>query len=116
MKTRDEHWQALSDHEFDLLIVGGGINGCGAARDADALRPLWDGASRVVFNGDVAEVHHPEHWAAAARELLVHTVAEGVELYVAAASSEIQAAAEASGTWSALLAAGARPLPAGQLR
>jgi homoaconitate hydratase len=54
-----------------------------------------------------------EDLEAAAEVLEGRTVAEGVELYVAAASSEIQAAAEASGTWSALLAAGARPLPAG---
>ncbi len=38
-------------------------------------------------------------------------VAEGVELYVAAASAEIQADAEASGAWSTLLEAGAIPLP-----
>ncbi len=50
---------------------------------------------------------------AAAGVLEGRAVADGVELYVAAASSEIQAAAEASGTWSTLLAAGARPLPAG---
>jgi homoaconitate hydratase len=40
-------------------------------------------------------------------------VAEGVEFYVAAASREVQEAAEASGAWTALLDAGARPLPPG---
>lgn len=40
-------------------------------------------------------------------------VAEGVELYVAAASAEVQAAAEAADAWQVLLDAGARPLPAG---
>ncbi len=40
-------------------------------------------------------------------------VADGVELYVAAASAEIQADAEAKGTWQDLLEAGARPLPPG---
>ncbi|MCL7964893.1 MAG: homoaconitase [marine benthic group bacterium] len=50
---------------------------------------------------------------AAAGVLEGRAVAEGVELYVAAASAEIQASAEASGTWGTLLAAGARPLPAG---
>ena len=40
-------------------------------------------------------------------------VAEGVELYVAAASAEIQAEAEAKGVWQALIDAGARPLPPG---
>ncbi len=40
-------------------------------------------------------------------------VAEGVELYMAAASAEVQAAAEANGSWQDLLDAGARPLPPG---
>jgi homoaconitate hydratase len=40
-------------------------------------------------------------------------VADGVELYMAAASREIQDRAEASGVWRDLLAAGAIPLPPG---
>ncbi|MFW6206197.1 MAG: aconitase family protein, partial [Gemmatimonadota bacterium] len=40
-------------------------------------------------------------------------VAEGVELYVAAASREIQEKAEANGAWGDLLDAGATPLPPG---
>ena len=40
-------------------------------------------------------------------------VAPGVELYLAAASAETQAKAEASGDWGALLEAGAIPLPPG---
>ncbi len=51
--------------------------------------------------------------AAAAEVLEGKKVAEGVELYVAAASAEIQAEAEAQGIWEALLNAGARPLPPG---
>ena len=34
MKSRADQFAQLSDGEFDLLIIGGGINGCGAARDA----------------------------------------------------------------------------------
>jgi predicted phosphodiesterase len=41
-----------------------------AARSADALRPLWDGVDHLVINGDVAEVHHPNHWTTAARQTL----------------------------------------------
>lgn len=41
-----------------------------AARSADALRPLWDGAAHLIVNGDVAEVHHPRHWTVAARATL----------------------------------------------
>ena len=40
-------------------------------------------------------------------------VADGVEMYVAAASAEIQEGAEESGAWRTLLDAGARPLPPG---
>jgi homoaconitate hydratase len=40
-------------------------------------------------------------------------VAPGVQLHVAAASAEIQEEAERDGTWGALLAAGATPLPPG---
>jgi len=50
---------------------------------------------------------------AAARVIKGQQVHEGVELYVAAASKEIQEAAEKSGAWSALLDAGAHPLPPG---
>jgi len=40
-------------------------------------------------------------------------VADGVELYLAAASAEVQTAAEANGAWGVLLEAGARALPPG---
>jgi homoaconitate hydratase len=40
-------------------------------------------------------------------------IADGVEFYVAAASSEVQSQAEATGAWGALVEAGARTLPAG---
>lgn len=51
--------------------------------------------------------------AAAARVLRGRRVAPGVELYVAAASREVQATAEARGDWQVLLDAGATPLPSG---
>ena len=40
-------------------------------------------------------------------------VAKGVEFYVAAASSVVQRESEENGDWGALIAAGAKPLPAG---
>ena len=42
----------------------------GAAVSVAALRPLWKDASNLIINGDVAEVHHPQHWAQAATQLL----------------------------------------------
>ncbi len=49
----------------------------------------------------------------AAAVLVGHKVADDVELYIAAASAEVQADAEADGAWRDLLRAGARPLPPG---
>jgi len=54
-----------------------------------------------------------EDLEAAARVLRGRRVAAGVEMYVAAASREVQEQAERSGAWGVLLDAGARPLPAG---
>ena len=51
--------------------------------------------------------------AQAADVLRGKRVAPGVEFYIAAASSEVQAQSEARGDWQALLNAGAKPLPAG---
>ena len=51
--------------------------------------------------------------ADAAEVLDGRSVADGVSLYVAAASDEVQRESEARGDWSKLLAAGARPLPPG---
>ncbi|HVP39842.1 MAG TPA: homoaconitase [Candidatus Saccharimonadales bacterium] len=50
---------------------------------------------------------------AAARVVRGRRVADGVQFYVAAASAEVQAAAERSGAWKTLLEAGAKPLTAG---
>ncbi|KAI9512968.1 hypothetical protein F5148DRAFT_1273385 [Russula earlei] len=51
--------------------------------------------------------------AAAAAVVRGRRVAPGVEFYVAAASSAVQRSAERAGDWQALVAAGARVLPAG---
>ncbi|HEX6560109.1 MAG TPA: aconitase family protein, partial [Longimicrobiales bacterium] len=50
---------------------------------------------------------------AAANALQGRHVADGVKLYVAAASAEVQKRVNASGTWQRLLQAGAIPLPSG---
>ncbi len=54
-----------------------------------------------------------EDLAAAAGVLKGRTVAPGVELYLAAASAEVQAKAERDGHWGTLVAAGAIALPPG---
>jgi homoaconitate hydratase len=50
---------------------------------------------------------------AAAEQVRGKKVADGVEFYVAAASSEVQKLAEEQGAWGALIEAGAKTLPAG---
>ncbi|MCZ6597498.1 MAG: homoaconitase [Planctomycetota bacterium] len=50
---------------------------------------------------------------AAANVLRGRRVADGVELYVAAASREVQERAASDGSWQTLIDAGARPLPPG---
>lgn len=50
---------------------------------------------------------------AAAEVIKGKKIAEGVEFYIAAASSVVQRESEEAGHWGALLAAGAKPLPAG---
>jgi homoaconitate hydratase len=54
-----------------------------------------------------------EDLEAAAAVLKGQRVAAGVEMYVAAASREVQEAAEASGAWDTLVTAGAHTLPPG---
>ena len=58
-------------------------------------------------NGRVAD------FTAAAAVLRGHHVAPGVEMYIAAASSVVEAESRARGDWQALLESGCRPLPAG---
>ncbi|MCF7823065.1 MAG: homoaconitase [Candidatus Marinimicrobia bacterium] len=54
-----------------------------------------------------------EDLAEAARVIKGKKVADGVEFYVAAASSEVQAESEARGDWQTLVDAGAKTLPPG---
>jgi predicted phosphodiesterase len=42
----------------------------GSAGTAAQLAPLWEGCGRLVINGDLAEVHHPQHAMHAVREVL----------------------------------------------
>jgi UDP-2,3-diacylglucosamine pyrophosphatase LpxH len=57
----------------------------GAVRSADALRPIWRGAGRLILNGDSAEMHHPrfrEHAAAALLRLVRLCEVDGVEVAI----------------------------------
>jgi homoaconitate hydratase len=98
--------------------------------DLSRVSPFLAGPDEVQVGRPVAEVE-PERiaihrayllscvngrlddLAAAAAVLRGRRVADGVQLLVAAASSEVQRAAEESGVWHTLLDAGATPLPPG---
>ncbi len=47
-----------------------GKPGSGGAGSADALRPLWQGAAEVIFNGDLAEINDAGCRGAAARHIV----------------------------------------------
>lgn len=61
------------------------------AGSAEALRPLWQGADRLIFNGDTAEMRSPRTRDAAHQrleELKQLTAADGVELTLIAGNHD----------------------------
>ncbi len=98
--------------------------------DLTTVQPYVSGPNHVKTMASVAEMRkkkvrinkayllscvnsRADDLAAAARVVNGKRVAEGVNLYLAAASSEVQADCERRGDWQTLLAAGAIPLPPG---
>ncbi|MBD3225917.1 MAG: homoaconitase [Caldithrix sp.] len=98
--------------------------------DLSSVRPYVSGPNTVKTMRPVAEIRHEnikidkaylvscvnsrvDDIAQAAEVVKGRKVADGVEFYVAAASSEVQAESEKRGDWQALLHAGAKPLPPG---
>ncbi len=62
-----------------------------AAPSAASVRPLWQGASRLILNGDIAELHHPKYAEAAEGEmleLLTDCEADGVMLTLLAGNHD----------------------------
>ncbi len=100
--------------EFDLSTSRPVVAGPGSVR---ALATLAEAGTRHTkidkayllscANGRLEDLQ------AAARVLRGRHVHDGVSFYVAAASADVQAAAEADGTWQTLLDAGAHALPPG---
>jgi homoaconitate hydratase len=98
--------------------------------DLSTVRPHVSGPNHVKVMTSVAELEtknikinkaylvscvnsRVDDLAAAAKVVRGKHVADGVELYIAAASSEVQAESESRGDWQALIDAGARALPPG---
>ncbi len=99
---------------LDLSTVSPHVSGpdsvqvMGALADLEARRiPIQKAYLVSCVNSRVEDL------AAAARAIAGRRVAEGVELYVSAASAEVQREAERLGHWGTLLEAGASPLPPG---
>ena len=98
--------------------------------DLDSVRPHVSGPNSVKIMKSVSSIakeniaiqkaylvscvnSRVEDISEAAQIIRGKKVADGVQFYVAAASSEVQAESEKRGDWQALLAAGALPLPPG---
>jgi len=100
--------------ELDLSSVSSHVTGPDTVQVATALGEIESRRIEIQKAYLVSCVNsRAEDIAKAAAVLSGRRVAEGVELYVAAASAEVQRECEESGTWKTLLEAGARPLPPG---
>jgi homoaconitate hydratase len=100
--------------ELDLSQVAPRVAGPDAVATVTPLAELDDEGIAIDKAYLVSCVNsRAEDLAAAAAVLRGRRVAAGVELYVAAASREVQLDAQRTGDWQALLDAGARPLPPG---
>lgn len=102
------------DLEIDLSTIVPHVSGPNDVKTIHALPDIE--ARRVKINKawlmSCVNARY-EDLAEAARIVRGKKVAPGVEFYLAAASAETQARAEADGHWQALLDAGAIPLPPG---
>ncbi|MBZ0199299.1 MAG: homoaconitase, partial [Ignavibacteriaceae bacterium] len=96
--------------------------------DLSSVQPLVSGPNTVKVMNPVAKLNdtkiqkaylvscvnsRADDLAEAAKVVKGNKVADGVQFYIAAASSEVQAEAEKRGDWQTLISAGAIPLPPG---
>lgn len=102
--------------KLDLSTVVPSVSGPNSVKMSTSVYKLEEGNIKInkayllsCTNSRLSDI------AAAAKICKTHgkAVAQGVEFYVAAASSEVQKDAESLGYWKTLLDAGAKPLPAG---
>lgn len=106
--------QYASHLVFDLSTLVPYVSGPNSVKVANPLPALE--ASRIAINKAYllsCTNSRASDIAAAAAVMKGRQVASGIQFYVAAASSEVQQEAELSGDWETLIAAGAKPLPAG---
>lgn len=109
---------------------GGALYAKELTLDLESIRPYVSGPNSVKIMKSVSAIAKEniaiqkaylvscvnsrlEDIAEAAAIIRGRKVADGVQFYISAASSEVQAESEKRGDWQALLAAGALPLPPG---
>lgn len=98
--------------EIDLATVTPHVSGPDTVQKMSSLASIRPQKIRIHKAYILSCVNSRlEDLESAAAVLAGKKIAEGVQLYLAAASKEIQEAAEKSGAWSKLLNAGAQPLP-----
>jgi homoaconitate hydratase len=99
---------------LDLSLVTPQISGPDSVQVASSLSRMQEKKIKIDKAYLVSCVNAREQDIAEAAGVLEgKRIAEGVELYVAAASRAVQEASEASGAWGILMAAGAKALPPG---
>ena len=112
--TPDEEATYAADLWLDLATVTQQVSGPNGVKTITSAAELAQRAITIHKAYLVSCVNsRVDDLAEAARVVRGKRVAPGVEFYVAAASSEVQAASEARGDWQALLDAGAVALPPG---
>jgi homoaconitate hydratase len=120
-------------HELQHNILSADANsfyGKKIVFDLSSVQPHISGPNSVKLMTSIAEMKHKnlkinkaylvscvnsrlEDLAEAAKIVKNKKISDHVEFYIAAASSEVQAASEARGDWQSLVNAGAIPLPPG---
>ncbi|WWC66858.1 homoaconitase, mitochondrial [Kwoniella pini CBS 10737] len=112
--TADEGAHYASKLSLDLSTLVPYVSGPNSVKVATALPKLASENIKInkaylvsCTNSRASDI------AAAADVLRGKKIANGVEFYIAAASSRVQEDAESSGDWQALVDAGAKTLPAG---
>ena len=110
----DEDAAYAAEIELDLSTVTPHVAGPDTVQVATRLGEMEGERIRIHKAYLVSCVNsRAEDIAKAAAVLEGRSVAEEVEMYIAAASQEVQQQCEQEGTWQTLLEAGARPLPPG---
>ncbi|KAI7816514.1 hypothetical protein BC939DRAFT_481948 [Gamsiella multidivaricata] len=97
---------------LDLATVSPYISGPNSVKVAQSVQDLKDVKINKAYLVSCVNSRASDLRQAAA-VVRGKKIADGVQFYVAAASSEVQAEVEQTGDWQALMDAGATPLPAG---